>query len=144
MDVHAGVSGRMRRGRARYTPQRRELVELLLTAGQPLTVAEIHRRAPHLAQSSVYRNLAVLEQTGVVGRLAGCGDFARFELGEAFTEHHHHLVCSECGAMADVQLPTTVERQLGTELARVARRQDFAIRAHRLDILGLCQSCIRD
>ena len=58
-----------------------------------------------LPQSSIYRNLSVLEQAGVVRRVITEDEFARYELTEAFTEHHHHLICSNCGKVEDVTIP---------------------------------------
>ena len=140
-DVHESASTRLKHHDGRYTRQRRELVELLLSAGQPLTVDELQGLAPHLPQSSLYRNLAVLEETGVVRRFAGHHDFARFELAEELTNHHHHLVCDSCGAMTDVHLPQRVEQQLDTVIVRLARKQGFKVSSHTIDILGQCENC---
>src|SRR5438132_8531 len=81
------------------------------TAKRPSTVKELRARAPHLPQSSLYRKLAVLETSDVVRRFTRHGDHARFELDEDLTGHHHHLICSNCGAMTDVALPRTLEDQ---------------------------------
>ena len=140
-DLHAAASARLARVDGRYTRQRQGLVELLAGAGQPLTAEEILARAGGVPQSSLYRNLAVLEETGVVHRLAGESGMARFELAEELTGHHHHLVCSSCGAMTDVELPTALETTLGHALDEISRAQRFSIRGHRLDVVGVCASC---
>jgi Fe2+ or Zn2+ uptake regulation protein len=140
-EVHESASTRLKHHEGRYTRQRRELIDLLLKAGQPLTVEELQVLAPHLPQSSLYRNLAVLEETGIVHRFAGHSGFARFELAEELTGHHHHLVCNSCGAMTDVQLPHTVERQLDDVVVGLARKQGFMVSSHRIDILGRCEDC---
>ncbi len=139
-DVHTAVASRLRRVEGRYTPARRRLVELLEGAGQPLTVTEICAQSA-LPLSSVYRNLGVLEEAGIVHRLAGHDEFARFELAEELVGHHHHLACSSCGAMTDVRLPSDVEAELDRALTRLARKARFAIDTHRLDVVGLCHSC---
>jgi Fe2+ or Zn2+ uptake regulation protein len=140
-EVHQSAGNLLEHHDGRYTRQRRELVDLLLQAGQPVTVEELRAFAPHLAHSSLYRNLAVLEETGIVRRLTGPSGFARFELAEELTGHHHHLVCKTCGSMTDVQLPRAIEDELDRTLSRLARTYSFAIDAHRLDILGRCQLC---
>ena len=127
VDVHRSASAQLARHGARYTRQRRELVELLGESGQPLTVEQLHGLAPHLAQSSLYRNLAVLEEAGIVGRFTNHGDFARYELAETLTAHHHHLVCSSCGAMTDVQLPGAVEDQIDDAVSNFG--EEGAVRA---------------
>src|SRR5204863_400448 len=75
-----------------------------------------------LKQSSVYRNLAALEQAGVVRRLVTDEEFGRYELAEDLIGHHHHLVCSRCGKMRDVAVPEELERTLERTLDRIAKR----------------------
>src|SRR5919106_1393791 len=100
-DPHAVVGARLRDLGQRYTGNRRLLVRVMLEAGHPLTLPEILLAEPQLAQSSVYRNLALLEQAKAVHRITGGGDFARYELAEDLTQHHHHLICSSCGTVQD-------------------------------------------
>jgi Fur family transcriptional regulator, ferric uptake regulator len=139
-DIHTAVAARLQIVDGRYTRARRRLVEVLAGAGQPLPVTDICRHSA-LPLSSVYRNLAVLEEVGVVHRLAGHDEFARFELAEELVGHHHHLACRSCGAMTDVRLPVGVEAELTRALARLGRKEQFAIDTHRLDVVGLCHSC---
>ena len=94
-----------------------------------------------MPQSSAYRNVAVLEQAVVLRRVIAEGDFARFELDEALTEHHHHLVCSNCGRIEDVAIPASIERSLDRTLDRLAEGAGFASVGHRLDLIGLCRTC---
>jgi Fe2+ or Zn2+ uptake regulation protein len=125
----------------RYTGARRDLIQALAVAGRPLTVDEIVGRAPRQRPSSVYRNLAVFEAEGVVRRLAGLGDLARFELTEALVGHHHHLACERCGAMTDVHLPHSLERQLDEALGQLAGAEGFTLSSHVLDAVGVCRAC---
>jgi len=140
-DVHDAIAARIKTTDGRYTQSRRRLVEVLVAALQPLTVEEIveHSRLP---LSSVYRNLAVLEESGLVHRLAGHGDFARFELAEELVGHHDHLVCASCGAMIDIAFPAALEAELGRALARLARRKGFQVGSHRVDAIGRCPECV--
>jgi Fe2+ or Zn2+ uptake regulation protein len=139
--LHETVAARLADRAGRYTGARRDLIQVLAEAGRPLTVDEIVVRAPRQRPSSVYRNLAVFEAEGVVRRMAGVGDLARFELTEALVGHHHHLACQVCGAMTDVHLPHDLERQLDQALTRLARAEGFAIDSHVLDAVGVCQAC---
>lgn len=140
-DLHEAVAARLAHHDGRYTGTRRDLIEVLAGAGRPLTVDEIVVRAPGQRPSSVYRNLAVFEAQGVVHRLAGVGEFARFELTEALVGHHHHLACSACGAMTDVHLPHELEAKLESVLVRVARAEGFELTSHVLDAVGVCRAC---
>jgi len=140
-DVHATVEARLRAVGQRYTPKRRALVEALDRAGEPLSMPDIVTGERELPQSSVYRNRVVLEQAGVVRRVLTEGEFARYELTEDFTEHHHHLICSSCGRVEDVTIPAAFESTMDRTLDRLARRTGFATVSHRLDLIGTCRAC---
>jgi Fe2+ or Zn2+ uptake regulation protein len=140
-ELHEAVAARLAHHDGRYTGARRDLIEALAAAGRPLTVEEIVVRAPGQRPSSVYRNLAVFEAEGIVHRMAGVGEFARFELTEALVGHHHHLACRECGAMTDVHLPPELEGELERVLAGLARSEGFELTSHMLDAVGTCRAC---
>lgn len=107
-----------------------------------MTIPMILQHAPSLAQSSVYRNLTVLEQAGLVARIALGDDHAHFELSEQVTgTHHHHQVCTECGAVDVVTLPNPVERKLDVALASAAQATSFRLTGHRLNLIGFCAAC---
>jgi Fur family ferric uptake transcriptional regulator len=139
-DLHATAAGRLREAEQRYTAGRRRIVRILAEAGRPLTIAEVQAAGERLPQSSVYRNLAVLEQAGVVRRVMA-GDVARYEPAEDLTEHHHHLICTVCGSVVDVTLPAAIERRIDKAAADVADRTGFDPQAHRLDLIGRCANC---
>ena len=139
--MHEAIHARLGEDENRYTASRRALVEVLISARRPLSVDAIVTLAADLPRASVYRNLAVLEQSGVVRSIAGHDEFTRFELAEDLMGHHHHLACRVCGVMVDVELPGDVEAALEQALARVARRAHFRTESHRLDMVGICASC---
>lgn len=140
-DAHTTVEDRLRRTRQRYTSGRRQLVELLGSAGRPLTIPELREAGAAQSQSSVYRNLAILEQCGVVRRLVSHDEVARFELAEDLTEHHHHLVCSSCGAIEDIALSPSVEAALHAAVDEARSGHDFETESHRFELLGSCADC---
>lgn len=140
-DLHPAIAARLDDDGQRYTSGRRRLVEVLVDAGRPLTAAEVLVEGD-LAQSSAYRNLAVLEACGVVNRIAGSDEFARFELAEDLTDHHHHhLICTSCGSVADFTAPDGLERSLEALVQQVAGASGFAADHHRLDLFGRCAAC---
>lgn len=138
--VHDAVAAQLRRVEQRYTPQRQVLVDVLAGAGRPLAIADIVAAA-ELPQSSVYRNLAVLEQAGAVRRVQAADGGARFELDEDHTEHHHHLVCTSCGTVVDYRVSEGLERSMERAIAEIVDATGFRPQAHRLDLLGTCASC---
>jgi Fur family ferric uptake transcriptional regulator len=141
-DLHALVAAHLRRVEQRYTAGRRALVDALAALDRPVTTSELVDAASRLPQSTAYRNLAVLEQAGVVRRVAGTDDYTRFELAEELTgRHHHHLVCTTCGAVEDFEPPRRVERSLAAAIGTLIAGNGFRADSHRLDLLGTCAAC---
>ncbi len=141
-EVHDVALHFLRSHDQRYTANRRQIVQALAKADAPLTIDGVTEAEPSLALSSTYRNLAVLEKAGVVHRIVTSDDHARFELTEDVTgTHHHHLVCTDCGLVLDVMLPDQLEDLLHQSLDAAAKEHSFAGAHHRIDLIGLCQSC---
>jgi len=141
-DLHGLVAARLRRMGQRFTPGRRILVDALARAARPVTAAELVASESGLPQSTAYRNLALLEQAGIVHRVVGTDEFARFELAEELTgHHHHHLVCLRCGSVEDFDAPRRLEQGLAEAISRFTAEAGFRAEAHRLDLLGTCAGC---
>src|SRR3954451_13944434 len=85
--MHDTVAARLNAVGQRLTANRQSLLDTLTAAPRPLTIPEILDDRPGLAQSSVYRNLVVLEDAGVVHRVVGADEFARWELAEDLAGH---------------------------------------------------------
>ncbi|MFV0316636.1 MAG: Fur family transcriptional regulator [Microthrixaceae bacterium] len=143
-ELHEMVAKRLERVGQRYTAGRRALVEVLAGSDQPLTIQQVLDAEPSTPQSSAYRNIAVLEQAHAVNRIVTSDDFARFELAQDLTEHHHHLICTTCGGVTDFTLPAAFEDELGKRLGRASRGHDFESADHRLDVIGTCSRCASD
>lgn len=135
------AAARLQADGQRYTDNRRELVAVLDAAEAPLTIPEILERRPGLAQSSAYRNLSVLERAGVVRRIVTTDEWARYELAEELTEHHHHLICQTCGRVEDFTVSAALERSIDDAMATAATAAGFALDHHRLDLVGRCARC---
>lgn len=124
-----------------YTAGRRQLVEIMLKHSRPVTVPELLKHRAKLTQSSMYRNLADLESVGVIHKVAGSDDHARYELNEEFIGHHHHLICIKCGTIADFVVTSNLERTLDKALQDAAAPVQFRVTGHRLDAVGTCAKC---
>ena len=140
-DLHAAVSHCLASRDYRYTAGRRRLVDAISAAGQPMTLPDIVAAAPGLPASSVYRNLDVLERSGVVNRIVAGTGHAYFEFAEPLLAHHHHLICVACGAMEDVRLDDDVEERVDRSLTEVADQAGFTPLRHSLDMHGYCAEC---
>ena len=140
-DLHETAALRLSGLEQRYTRGRRALVAVLAASEAPLAIPQLLERAPSLAQSSAYRNLTVLERAGIVHRIVTSDEFARYELAEDLTGHHHHLICSTCGEVRDFTMPPGVESEIDRALGTVAGRNGFVADHHRLDLVGTCAAC---
>lgn len=126
----------------RWTPARRQIVAALGAADHPRTVPELCSGSATLKVSSVYRNLSVLEEAGIVHRIQA-GEHARYELAEDLGQrHHHHLLCEGCGRVADFEPAQPVEQRAVEGLSRAARKLGWQMTGHRLDVVGRCPTCL--
>ena len=139
--IHEVAVQRLHKINQRYSSRRRRLVDALVQSAHPMTAPDIVALDTDLPQSSVYRNLAVLEAAGVVVKVLTNGDRAAFELAEELKGHHHHLVCVGCGFVLDVEIPADIERVLTKGMSSVAESSGFELQGHRLDLLGRCSNC---
>ena len=121
----------------RLTPQRKALLDAIAEWEGSFTVTDLFERArkrsPHLGLATTYRTVDLLRQSGSVRALAGDHVAAYVRCGP---EHHHHLVCLECGAVEDTEecpLPSAAE---------LRRRYGFAPKSHELEIYGTCRRCL--
>lgn len=140
-DLHSLVENRLRRIDQRYTAGRRAIITLLATAGHPVSIGDISDSLPDLPRSSAYRHLLDLAAAGLVRRVTANDEFTRFELAEDLTQHHHHLLCLECGKVTDVTLPEGFEQDVAKTISKLADAESFQPHSHRLDVLGVCASC---
>ena len=140
-DLHDTIHSRLRDVNQRLTANRKAIIEVLSSTPRPLTIPEILASGRDLAQSSVYRNLVVLEQAGLVHRIVTNDEHSRFELAEDLTGHHHHLICANCGMVEDVPAAAGLEKSVHSASAQIARSTGFRTQHHRVDLVGLCRDC---
>lgn len=87
-------------------------------------------------RASVYRTIALFEQLGVVKRLQ-MGWKYKLELSDAFSPHHHHLMCLNCGKVIPLREDTGFE----TSIKLLALKERFLPKEHQLEIQGICEDC---
>jgi len=122
----------------RITPQRRLLLEIIRKSGGHLDAGEIYRRArrrdPRISLSTVYRNLNLLKELGLIAEVHLDEEHHHYEAAE--DTEHYHLICSGCGRVVEFY-NSSVE----TSLAQVSEEQDFLIERVHIDLVGLCPEC---
>jgi Fe2+ or Zn2+ uptake regulation protein len=140
--LHREAALRLTAAEQRYTSCRKALVEAMAVAKRPLTIPEILASAGSVTMSSAYRNLTVLCEADVARRVSGADDLGRFELAEDVSgNHHHHLICSSCGTMADVNASAKLEKAVAEAARQAAAETGFDVKTHRVDLEGLCPAC---
>jgi Fe2+ or Zn2+ uptake regulation protein len=126
----------------RLTQGRRSTVEALATMHGPRTAAEIHDQVGDTVPlSSLYRSLSVLADADVLSAQHGSDGKIRFELAEWITGHHHHLICTSCGAVVDVTPTLDQEKSMEQLVEKMALEAGFDVSGHRFEIEGTCRTC---
>jgi Fur family ferric uptake transcriptional regulator len=97
--------------------------------------ARVRRRRPGVGIASVYRALETLTELGLVVRLELGTGAAQYEQAEV-AEHHHHLVCGDCG-----RVEAFSDDRLERAIATVSKSAAFQIDEHDVVLRGLCQTC---
>lgn len=127
------------RGR-RLTAQRMIVAEALARGGAAVSAQELYerlrRRHPRLGLATVYRALEAQVESGMAQRLERPGHVYAYVA--CSPEHHHHLVCTTCQRVLDVD-----ETVLRSMLKGVRERHGFAVDHARLDLYGQCAACRR-
>jgi len=115
----------------------RQIVFELLIAPEPQSMADLTKKAAgKLDRASVYRNIALFEQLGIVHRIY-IGWKYKLELSDDFLAHHHHLSCLRCGKVIDIHDDAGVE----AFIAAVTQKFGFKPRRHQLEVDGVCAAC---
>lgn len=140
-DLHLRAEQQVRAADFLYTKGRRQLVELLAALSRPATMPELIERQPRLTLSSLYRNMTDLETAGVVQKVIGSDEHTRYELAEDLIGHHHHTICTRCGAVDDFVISARTEKALDAALERALTESGFRPTGHRLDVVGICTTC---
>ena len=137
-----GFIARCRASALAVTPQRLAIFRQLAATDRHPSAEELHaavrREMPTLSLATVYKTLDTLAAIGAVRPVSRLGARGRWD---ANLGPHHHLICTECGAVGDV-----TERALDAAARparRVAARHGFAAAGHAVEIFGRCAACRR-
>jgi Fur family transcriptional regulator, ferric uptake regulator len=138
MDQAKDIAARLAQKGYRITPQRLMILEAIEGASGHVSADEIYRdirkRYPSLNISTVYRTLELLKEMGMVTETdMGDGRVRFHSLGH---EHHHHLVCSKCGKVVDLD-----ESMLSPLTTMLADKYGFRADLKHLAIFGNCKGC---
>jgi len=134
------------RHRGRWTVSRQAVLDTFLNHRGHLSADDVfvrvRRRQPGIGIATVYRNLEFLNREGLLSRLHFGQGKAYYELNDDEREHHHHLVCTECGGITDYTEFIERELKLIKDLEKeLSRKHNFDINSHQLHFYGVCPKC---
>ena len=119
---------------------RRAVLELLDSQTCALSAVEIEdalRTGERpVARASIYRILDELERLNLVHRVEVGQAMARYEPLRGDDEHHHHLVCDNCGTV----IPFT-DTRLERAIQELSRRVPMRVAEHEIVLHGECDDC---
>ena len=123
----------------KLTPQRRKVISAIALSQEHLTPAAIyeklHRQYPNIGLVTVYRTLDILIEMGLVCIVHSEGNGKSYLLRRP-AEHHHHLICSNCGTVVDF-----TDCSLNILAQKLSRKTGFDINNHILEFSGVCPDC---
>jgi len=134
--VHQAVD-QLKSGGVRMTPQRYAILEYLMETDVHPTADDIFQtlspQYPSLSVATVYNNLKLFVEAGLVRELTYGDDSSRFD---ADLSDHYHAICTVCGSMVDFEHPPVKAVEEEAE-----RSTGFLVQGHRMEIYGICPTC---
>lgn len=127
----------MKTSNIKVTSQRIAVLEYLLNSKLHPTADEIYKaleyRFPSISPATIYNNLRVLCDVGLVRELTYSHTSSRFD---GNTTDHYHIMCDGCGQVMDFYYPILEEVEAAAE-----QLTSFKVSHHRLEIYGECKAC---
>jgi Fur family ferric uptake transcriptional regulator len=124
----------------KFTRQRELILKFLYeneghyTPEETYTLLKQHYPDVKVGIATVYRTLALLEESGIASSISFGVQGKKYELG--LKKHHDHLICSQCGDIIEFYDETIEERQ-----EEIAKKFNFHMTDHTMKIIGLCEKC---
>ncbi len=121
----------------RMTPQRYAILEFMVDSMTHPTADDIYKalghRFPNMSVATVYNNLKLFVEAGLVRELTFGDDSSRYD---ANVSDHYHVICRHCSTIVDFDHP----RLLSIE-DMAMQKTGFLIQGHRMELYGLCPVC---
>ncbi|TKB05818.1 Fur family transcriptional regulator [Desulforhopalus sp. IMCC35007] len=121
----------------RMTNQREIILQELQKKKQHLTADELYdivkKAMPRISLATVYRNLEILSEAGVIGKLEISGRQKRFDYDP---EEHDHIYCVVCHRVDNLDIERTDD-----DTKNMASVAGYTVTGYRLEIVGICDAC---
>lgn len=121
----------------RMTNQREIILRELRRCKKHLTADELYdmvkKDMPRISLATVYRNLEILSEAGLIGKLEISGRQKRFDYK---VEDHDHIYCVVCHRVDNLNIERSEIDAKG-----LGAIKGYTITGYRLEALGVCQEC---
>lgn len=124
----------------RLTTQRQIILEELAKVKTHPTASELYdmvrKRLPRIGLGTVYRNLELMAENGMILKLEVGGTQKRFD---TTTDTHYHIRCATCGKVDDIDTPV-----LDDLVREAAVSSSYHVIGHHVEFSGICPACQRE
>lgn len=119
----------------RITPSRRAVIAATLAQAGHFTADDLVTRCRGAGRATVFRTLRLLAELGVVCRVIMEDGNMRYLVSQR--GHHHHIVCSACGKVEDLDAGAIEDL-----IREVSAAAGFEVEGHWLELYGRCPECL--
>lgn len=141
MEIYERLRNDLKRRKLRITSQREAVLSVFIdNKGEHLTADEVYEKLSHknshISKATIYRSVELLKEMGFLSKISFGDGLERYEVRDAHTHQHHHLICNECGKVYEI------EEDLLDDLEKfIEKRTGFKIMDHQLNFYGICPQC---
>ncbi|KIM03309.1 MAG: Fur family transcriptional regulator [Sulfurovum sp. AS07-7] len=96
--------------------------------------AEVVKTYPSISLATVYKNILIMTQSGVLVEVPLVGRKAKFEIKK---DDHVHLICSHCGEIQD----EVIDLVDADKMQKALLSKNFFYSHQELNIYGICDRC---
>lgn len=123
----------------RLTNQRQVILEELRNVTSHPTANEVYnmvrKRLPRIGLGTVYRNLDLLSDCGIIRKIEVGGSQKRFDGNRT---PHYHIRCIACERVDDIWVSQHDELE-----KKAAESCNYRILGHHVEFTGICGNCSR-
>lgn len=119
----------------RLTAPRRIIFDALRRSDVPQSIVQLSAVCPTIDKASIYRTIALFDKHSITQRVPRGWKFL-YELAVPFAPHHHHLICTQCGGLTNIE-----SEQLETMITDITDEHQFIPTRHHFEITGICNNC---
>lgn len=96
--------------------------------------AEVIKIHPSLSLATIYKNIIIMGQSGVLSEVPVVGKKSKYEIAK---QNHIHLICTHCGSIEDKNSSINNENLLD----QLAASEHFNLNKKEINLYGICSHC---